>query len=124
MLFQLGLHDEYETWKAEAGRVIRNHAPQQAVWDFDRPNRYSLETMPAEGDLTTLMPGFWDPSHFRRELGDRVLDLTLPDADPVAAVELFTGAQASAAWAPDQGALRDLIAKWLAQRTASAAQAP
>lgn len=112
LLFQIGLHDEYEIWKAAAGRVIQAHSPEQKVWDFDRPNRYSVERIPAAHDRIARMGGFWDPSHFSRVLGDHVLNQALTGADP-ATEELFTGAAASATWAQQDEQLTMLVKTWL-----------
>ena len=125
MLFQLGLHDEYDAWKAEAGRVILAHAPQQRHWDFDRRNHYSEGAIPLAGDLKTLMPGFWDPSHFRRSLGDHVLATVMTGSDP-ALEELFTGSAASQPWQPASGPMQALLHDWLARdgKTPHNTQAP
>jgi hypothetical protein len=45
---------------------------QVALWDFARFDRYSTEPVPAAG-VTVPMKWFWEPNHFRRALGEKML---------------------------------------------------
>jgi hypothetical protein len=81
-LRQAGLWNEFEAWKRmlvqvnddEARRA--GHAPF-ALWDFSGYNTYTTEAVPAEGDRTSEMRWYWESSHYRKELGERVLDRVL-----------------------------------------------
>lgn len=112
LLFQIGLHDDFDAWKAQAGKIILANSPGQKVWDFDRRNRYSEEPIPPQGELARLMEGFWDPSHLRHSLGDHVLNVALSGRDPMTE-ELFTGAAATAPWSQDNAERTELIRYWL-----------
>jgi hypothetical protein len=41
-----------------------------------------MEAVPALGDKETMMLWFWESSHYRKELGDLVLDRVLNYSDP------------------------------------------
>lgn len=78
----------FDTWKRALVGIVADEAreaqgPSFAFWDFSGFHRYATERIPAEGDLRTKMQWYWEAGHFKRELGDRVLDrvLEVPSAD-------------------------------------------
>ncbi len=81
-LRQAGLWGEFEDWKRMLVQVNADEARRAgrtpfALWDFSGFNAYTTEAVPAEGDRTGEMRWYWESSHFRKELGDRVLDRVL-----------------------------------------------
>jgi hypothetical protein len=44
------------------------------LWDFNSIAPYTTEPIPPGGDTQTRMKWFWDPGHFKKELGDVMLD--------------------------------------------------
>lgn len=52
-----------------------NHpdAPPITVWDFNSISHYTTESLPPLNDTLTRMQWFWDPGHFKKELGDVML---------------------------------------------------
>jgi len=80
LLRQLDLDLKYDQWKQEVGRRLQHHRQQQAYWNFDLANAYTLQALPVDEDRITQLDGFWDPSHFRRSLGDAVMHLALSGA--------------------------------------------
>jgi hypothetical protein len=73
-----GLWERYEEWKRLLVRAIEAEAAAgnmqpYALWDFSGYNRYTTERLPASGEMTPTMRWYWETSHYRRELGDRIL---------------------------------------------------
>jgi hypothetical protein len=70
---------EFEAeWKKHIVEVVRSNAARYGakpypLWDFDYPNSITLEPVPAHGDTKTQMKWFWDPGHYKTELGDIIL---------------------------------------------------
>src|SRR5512139_1430773 len=60
-----------EEWKRQLASTAKEHAVP--LWDFNGFDRYSTEVPPAPGDRETELHWFWEPAHYRRELGDLML---------------------------------------------------
>ena len=62
----------FNTWKRAIFQMSREegHVP---LWDFNTFDGYSTEPSPALGDLSNSMRWFWEPAHYRRELGELML---------------------------------------------------
>ena len=58
------------------------HRQPFPLWDFSGFNSYTTEAVPKLGDKVSMMEWFWESSHYRKELGDRVLDRVLDYTDP------------------------------------------
>jgi hypothetical protein len=72
-----GLEPRFEAIKAALVRTNQAVAEGQGrppfpLWDFSGYNRYSGEPVPSRAGQS--MRWFWDPVHFKTELGDLVLD--------------------------------------------------
>lgn len=87
LIANAGLWDKWEAWKREIVRLNENtarwyrHKPFP-LWDFSGYNSYTTEAVPELGDEETLMRWYWESSHYRKELGDLVLDRVLNYSDP------------------------------------------
>jgi len=91
-LLQAGLWNEFENWKRMLVRVNDEEAKRAgrtpfAVWDFSGYNTYTTEEVPAEDSPENDMRWYWESSHFKKELGDHVLNRVLGyrTTDPVTA---------------------------------------
>ena len=74
-----GLWSEWEQWKRQLVALNESVAAEQgkspfALWDFSGYNHYTTEVVPALGDTETQMQWYWESSHYKKELGDLVLD--------------------------------------------------
>lgn len=60
-----------EEWK----RQLTNIAEEYAVplWDFNAVDQYSTELPPSPGDKRSELQWFWEPAHYRHDLGDLML---------------------------------------------------
>ncbi len=61
----------FEEWK----RQITNIADKYKIllWDFNTINQYSTESPPPPGNKQSELQWYWEPAHYRRELGDLML---------------------------------------------------
>jgi hypothetical protein len=72
-----GLWETFEGWKRDVVRVVAEESSAQSGWrtevhDFTGYTIPRIEAVPAPGEERE-MRAYWDSSHFKRELGDRVL---------------------------------------------------
>jgi hypothetical protein len=86
-LFQAGLWPAFEDWKRRVVRINEEEAriaqrPPYRLWDFSGFDRYTMETVPAADDRQSVMRWYWESSHYRQELGERVLDRVLGQRGP------------------------------------------
>lgn len=76
-----GLWEEFEDWKRALVGIVHEEAAAAGknpfpLWDFADYSPPTREEVPPLGD-STLMNYYWESSHFRKELGDLVLDRVL-----------------------------------------------
>jgi hypothetical protein len=87
LLDETGMWPAFEGWKRMLARSVsaaRARRPDARIflWDFSGFNPYTTEAIPGEGDLAATTEYYWEAGHFKKALGDRVLDriLARPDA--------------------------------------------
>jgi hypothetical protein len=89
-LWPLGLWDQYQNWTRDLVTLVeRETGGQGTLWDFTAFNSYTDE--PLFGlDRTAKADWYWEPSHFKSELGEVVLArmLDASSADPNFGVKL------------------------------------
>ncbi len=74
-----GKWDVYTQWVREMAEIAdrcSRRFPECPVkfWDFFSYSRYTTEMIPGLGTTVTKMRWYWDGGHFKRELGDLVID--------------------------------------------------
>ena len=80
VMWQLGLWDIYEKWKRALVNILSAEAALHpdsrpfALWDFSGFNDITTENLPPLGDDTTQMRWYWEGSHYRKEVGDLMLN--------------------------------------------------
>ena len=72
----------FEAWKRAVVAIVAEEARASGgapfpLWDFSGFHRYATEPVPKPGDRRTAMQWYWEAGHFKRELGDKVLDRAL-----------------------------------------------
>jgi hypothetical protein len=83
-----GLWPLFEQWKrdlTESAASARSQGARVTVWDFGCAHRLTAEPIPDEGDRKTEMRWYWEAGHFKKELGDLVLDRAFGEALPAEA---------------------------------------
>lgn len=78
----LDLWDTYEQWQKELMTIIADHNQKYpnlkfALWGFNNINSITTEQLPDKDDARTKMRWFWDPQHFKNELGNLILTMVL-----------------------------------------------
>ncbi len=70
----------YEDWLQETRKLLEKYADSGvAFWDFSQPSAYNSEPVPTAGGEAGALQWFWEPSHYRRELGDLMIEAMLAD---------------------------------------------
>lgn len=110
MMERAGLNGLFAEWKAAlvaASRRVAGHGATVRLWDFSGLSAETEETIPPRGDRRTRLTYFWEAGHFKKALGDRVLDQILL-GEPGFGVPLH--ASTLAAWlAQDQARINNAL---------------
>jgi hypothetical protein len=78
-----GLWPKFEDWKRQLVQILSNESQASggnrpfALWDFSGYNSMTTETVPDIGNTESKMRYYFESSHFKKELGDMVLDRAL-----------------------------------------------
>lgn len=77
-----GLWPQFEDWKRSVLKILSEEAqesgkPPFPLWDFSGFNSVTNEHIPSLDDETTKIKWFWEPSHYKKETGDLILDRVL-----------------------------------------------
>jgi hypothetical protein len=86
-----GLWAPFEDWKRDLVRLSEQYSRSGIpvpLWDFSGYDRYSTETVPAKGDRRAVVNWFWEAGHFKRALGDLMLQRIFTGMPPDLGVEL------------------------------------
>ena len=76
------LWDAFGDWKRTMTRLVAASAsvpggPSIQLWDFSGFHRYATEAIPQPGDRTTELAYYWEGGHFKKALGDLMLERIL-----------------------------------------------
>ena len=72
VIWQLGLGPDFERWKMNLVGILSNSGI--TLWDFSGYNNITMEPFPPLGDDQTQMKNYWEGSHYRKHVGDLILD--------------------------------------------------
>lgn len=77
----------FESWKREIVHIVgtarSNQEKPVQVWDFSMINKFTSEAVPLANDRGTVMHWYWEAGHFKRELGDMILNRIFARADEI-----------------------------------------
>jgi hypothetical protein len=82
-----GLWTTWEDWKRQLVKINVEEASRAAagpfpLWDFSGYTALTTEPFPALGDVASTMRWYWESSHYKKQLGDLVLDRVFDYRDP------------------------------------------
>ena len=80
MIERLGMGQLFADWKRLVVGIAEtntNRGGKVEVWDFSGVAPETLEIIPAKGDRKTHLTHYWEAGHFKKELGDLVIDRLL-----------------------------------------------
>ncbi|MCF6337465.1 MAG: hypothetical protein L3J84_05875 [Gammaproteobacteria bacterium] len=92
---QTGKWSLFEQWKRELVKLADNYT-NNAIWDFSGYNAYTTEAESVD-KTTNVMDWFWEPAHYRKELGDLMLNRMLGNYCPKETVKPEFGSLISVA---------------------------
>jgi hypothetical protein len=78
-LDQAGLWPQWELWKRALVRIVDQSAQDKRpfpLWDFSGFHEFAREEVP-QSPSGPIMRWYWESSHYKKELGDLVLDQVL-----------------------------------------------
>ncbi len=70
----IGFWDEFETWKRQLVSSTANISPTTPLWDFSGFNSITTEPFPELYNIQTQMKWYWESSHYKKEVGNIILD--------------------------------------------------
>jgi len=77
LLFEnLGLWPAFDEWKKLLSRVASSH-PDVRFWDFAVVDDFTRQPVPSPTARPGASPWYWEPSHFKRQLGERVVGIVV-----------------------------------------------
>lgn len=65
-----GMWPRIEQLKTELAAMVAAHGGGTVLWDFMDYSDFNIEAVPAAGDRRTPTSWFWEPTHFKKQLGD------------------------------------------------------
>lgn len=80
MIERLGMGELFAEWKRLIVAIAERNTQRGGkveVWDFSGVSPETLEAIPAKGDRQTHLKHYWEAGHFKKELGDLVIDRLL-----------------------------------------------
>lgn len=82
----------FEQWKREVSQLVREAGGDVELWDFSGADpRFTGEPVPPAHDAQARMRWYWESSHYRHELGERVLARIFGEEDAGFGVRLLPG---------------------------------
>ena len=118
---QLGMTRFYQAWRAELAGVVEAAGAAGSpvpLWDFSGFSQFTTETVPAPGDVKTVLQWIWEPIHFRPQLGTLMVQRMVDGTGPA-----DLGAQISVAGLPDRAVAYDEAqAAWVTGHPADVAR--
>ncbi len=80
MLKQEGHMPLYEDWTKSIENLVKRHEGGSVVfWNFSEDSSYIHETIPAARDRSGPLQWFWEPAHYRQQLGELMINAMLSD---------------------------------------------
>lgn len=76
-----GLMSAHEQWmEAMVALAQKQSPPSKGFWNFSDDMAYSEEAFPEAGGRSDALQWFWEPAHYRSELGDKMVASMLSDS--------------------------------------------
>jgi len=87
-LYYLDLWDLFEYWKrrlttiVETENQVNKRSIAAEIWDFSGYNSITTEPVPSKDNPGLQMRWYWEGSHYRDEMGDKLLECVLGEVAP------------------------------------------
>ena len=73
IIWKAGLWPLFSEWKQRLTALVADSGSSAEIWDFSLLNRYTMEPPPTRQAGEVSLVWFWEPAHYRSELGDLIL---------------------------------------------------
>ena len=83
-----GLWPRIEQFKAELAAVVAEQGNDVKLWDFLDYSSFTTEPVPPAGNRSTLTHWFWEPSHFKKQLGAIMIQRMFAGGGPAFGTQL------------------------------------
>lgn len=104
---------DYLNWKKALTLALSNENFNIELWDFSGFNTYTLEPVVFD-QPHRLMSWYWEPSHYRVELGEKMLPVLLNEQPAATIARRMTPQSIDGFIAADEQGLADSKAQWQA----------
>lgn len=74
-IYRHDLWPQFEAWKYRLLEIAAEFRVE--LWDFSGLDEFNTEPAPAIGDKSARLKWFWEPAHYKKEVGDQMLDQML-----------------------------------------------
>ncbi|WP_260295938.1 hypothetical protein [Sedimenticola hydrogenitrophicus] len=71
-IYRHNLWPQFEAWKYRLLEIADEN--QVELWDFSGLDEFNSEPAPAIGDKSARLKWFWEPAHYKKEVGDKMLE--------------------------------------------------
>ena len=76
-----GLMPLHKEWMKALRKLVRSYSPEAVtLWDFSVDSPFIHEKIPAAGQKAGPLQWFWEPSFYRSQLGDLMIEAMLSDS--------------------------------------------
>jgi hypothetical protein len=94
LYWRAGLWPRVEQLKAELTTLVAAQGGAVSLWDFLDYSPFNTEPIPPAGDRRTPTSWFWEPTHFKKQLGEVMIQRMFGSDAPLFGVELTPGSLA------------------------------
>jgi hypothetical protein len=82
LYWRTGLWPRVEQLKTELAELAASQGRGVVLWDFIDYAPFATETVPRQGDRHTELKWFWEPTHFKKQLGHIVIEAIVAAGAP------------------------------------------
>ena len=86
-----GLWPRVEQLKTELAALVASQGQGVILWDFMDYSSFSTESVPPAGDRRTPTRWFWEPTHFKKRLGEIMIQRMFGSGAPAFGVAITPG---------------------------------
>jgi hypothetical protein len=86
--WRLGLWPRVEQLKVDLAKVVAEASGDVVLWDFMDYSPFSTEAIPLAGDRQSQTQWFWEPTHFKKQLGAIMIGNMFGQGSPAFGVRL------------------------------------
>ncbi len=72
LIISEGRREEYQKWRGLIIHMVNGHK-NLVLWDFGGRNAWTSESVPEAGDTVTQMKWYWEPGHYKKALGEKII---------------------------------------------------